>query len=27
MLSWLTPEAVARLNPWGEQDNTSSPGP
>jgi hypothetical protein len=26
ILSWLTPEAVARLNPWGENDNTD-PGP
>jgi hypothetical protein len=26
ILSWLTPEAVARLNPWGENDN-ADPGP
>ncbi len=26
MLSWLTPEAAARLNPWGE-DSNAAPGP
>jgi hypothetical protein len=26
-LSWLTPEAAARLNPWGDEHSTSSPGP
>jgi hypothetical protein len=30
ILSWLTPEAVARLNPWGDNDNdndNADPGP